>query len=266
MARLEGKVAVITGGAGGIGQATGRLFAQEGARVLLVDCSEEALRDAIRSIGSERVSFAVADVTDGTQVEHYVRAAIDRYGSIDVFFNNAGIEGRVAPLTDYPEDSFDRVMAVNVRGVWLGLKHVMPQMKRRGGGSIIITSSGAGVAGSPGMVAYVASKHAVIGLMRTAALEGAPHGIRVNTINPGPIETRMMRSIENAYVPGAAARAKADFEDSIPLRRYGTPEEVARFVLFLGSADSSYCSGGIYMIDGGTAAGTASGRSIQDRR
>ena len=184
MKRLEGKVAVITGGAGGIGVATGRLFAEEGARVLLVDLADEALQQAVRAIGGDRVSAVVADVTQAEEVQRYVQTAIDRHGRIDVFFANAGIEGVVAPITDYPDDVFDRVMAVNVRGVWLGLKHVMAQMQQRGGGSIIITSSIAGVRGSPLMAPYSTSKHAVIGLMHSAALAGAAHRIRVNTVNP----------------------------------------------------------------------------------
>src|SRR5262245_48536976 len=254
MKRLEGKVAVITGGAGGIGVATGRLFAEEGASVLLVDLAEPPLRQAVQAIGDERVSAVVADVTQAEDVERYVRTAIDRYGGIDVFFANAGVEGVVAPITEYPDDAFDRVMAVNVRGVWLGLKHVMAQMQQRGGGSIIITSSIAGVRGSPLMAPYSISKHAVVGLMRSAALAGATHGIRVNAVNPAQIETRMMRSIEAAIDPAAPERAKAEREARIPMKRYGLPEEVARLALFLASAESGYCTGGVYMIDGGWAA------------
>ena len=254
MNRLEGKVAVITGGAGGIGAATGRLFAEEGARVLLVDLAEEALQQAVRAIGGERVSAVAADVAQAEQVQRYVQTAIDRYGGIDVFFANAGIEGVVAPITDYPDDVFDRVIAVNVRGVWLGLKHVMAEMQRRGGGSIIITSSIAGVRGSPLMAPYSTSKHAVVGLMRSAALAGAAHRIRVNTVNPAQVETRMMRSLEAAIDPAAPERAKAEREARIPMKRYGLPEEVARLALFLASDESSYCTGGVYMVDGGFTA------------
>jgi NAD(P)-dependent dehydrogenase (short-subunit alcohol dehydrogenase family) len=250
MKRLEGKVAVITGGAGGIGAATGRLFAEEGASVLLVDLAAEALQQVVQAIGDEHVSAVVADVTQAEQVQRYVQTAIDRYGGIDVFFANAGVEGVVAPITEYPDDVFDRVMAVNVRGVWLGLKHVMAQMQPRGGGSIIITSSIAGVRGSPGMAPYSTSKHAVIGLMRSAALAGAAHGIRVNSVNPAQIETRMMRSIEAAIDPAVPERAKAEREARIPMKRYGLPEEVARLALFLASAESGYCTGGVYMVDG----------------
>jgi NAD(P)-dependent dehydrogenase (short-subunit alcohol dehydrogenase family) len=254
MTRLAGKVAVITGGAGGIGAATGRLFAEEGARVLLVDLAEEALRDTVAAIGGEHVSAVAADVTRAEEARRYVATAVERYGGIDIFFANAGIEGAVAPIPEYPDEVFDRVMAVNVRGVWLGVKHVMGAMQRRGGGSIIITSSIAGVRGSPLLAPYATSKHAVIGLMRSAALAGAPHGIRVNTVNPAQVETRMMRSIEAALDPAAPARAKAEREARIPLKRYGTPEEVARLALFLASDESAYCTGGAYMVDGGFTA------------
>jgi NAD(P)-dependent dehydrogenase (short-subunit alcohol dehydrogenase family) len=254
MGRLDGKVAIITGGAGGIGIEAGRLFVREGARVLLVDLSEKALQQAVQTIGSEAVSYAVADVTQPEQVQHYVRVATERYHGIDIFLNNAGIEGVVQPITDYPIDVFDQVMAVNVRGAWLGLKYVMPEMQKRGGGSIIITSSVAGIRGTAGVSAYITSKHAVIGMMRTAALEGAPLGIRVNTVNPAPIETRMMRSLEEGFAPGAAEQAKQRIASTVPLQRYGSPEEVAQVMLFLASDESRYCTGGVYMVDGGISA------------
>ena len=262
MARLEGKVAVITGATGGIGSAAARLFAQEGASVALVDLDEAALQETVRSIGEEKASYTVADVTQPEQTQTYISAAVDRWGGIDVLLANAGIEGTLSPITDYPVDVFDRVMAVNVRGVWLGIKYVVPVMTGRGGGSIVITSSTAGIGGSAEMSAYTTSKHAVIGLMRTAALEGAPSGIRVNTVNPAPIETRMMRSIEDMRVAAlddskvTVEVAKQSFAERIPLQRYGNPEEVARMMLFLASDDSSYCTGGVYMVDGGRSAGS----------
>ena len=262
MARLEGKVAVITGATGGIGSAAARLFAEEGARVALVDLDESALRETVRSIGEDKASYTVADVTQPDQTQSYINAAVDRWGGIDILLANAGIEGTLSPITDYPVDVFDRVMAVNVRGVWLGIKYVVPVMSERGGGSIVITSSTAGIGGSSDMSAYTTSKHAVIGLMRTAALEGAPSGIRVNTVNPAPIETRMMRSIEDMRVAAlddskvTVEVAKQSFADRIPLQRYGDPEEVARMMLFLAGDDSSFCTGGVYMVDGGRSAGS----------
>ena len=262
MARLEGKVAVITGATGGIGSAAARLFAEEGARVALVDLDESALRETVRSIGEDKASYTVADVTQPEQTQSYINAAVDRWGGIDILLANAGIEGTLSPITDYPVDVFDRVMAVNVRGVWLGIKYVVPVMSERGGGSIVITSSTAGIGGSSDMSAYTTSKHAVIGLMRTAALEGAPSGIRVNTVNPAPIETRMMRSIEDMRVAAlddskvTVEVAKQSFADRIPLQRYGDPAEVARMMLFLAGDDSSFCTGGVYMVDGGRSAGS----------
>ena len=261
MARLDGKVALITGATGGIGRAAARLFADEGARVALVDLDEFALQEVVESIGTDRASYAVADVTDPEQSQAYVSAAAERWGGIDVYLANAGIEGQLASIPEYPIDVFDRVMAVNVRGVWLGIKYVAPVMAERGGGSIVITSSTAGIGAGPDMSAYTTSKHAVIGLMRTAAMEGASQGIRVNTVNPAPIETRMMRSIEEQRV-AAADDANVTVEQTyraasarIPLGRYGNPEEVARLMLFLASDDSSFCTGGVYMVDGGRSAG-----------
>lgn len=251
MTRLAGKTAIVTGGAGGIGLAAAELFVKEGAKVLLVDINEQVLQNAVASTGSDGLSYTVADVTQPEQVERYVRTAVERYGGVDVFINNAGVEGAVKPIPDYSVHTFDKVIAVNVRGVWLGLKYVIPEMQKRGGGSIIITSSVAGVEGVRGMSAYVTSKHAVVGMMRTAALECAPLGIRVNAVNPGPTETRMMRSLEEQIAPGAAEQAKQGKIEQIPLQRYGTPEEVAQLMLFLASDDSSFCTGGVFMIDGG---------------
>lgn len=260
MARLTGKVAVITGGAGGIGRATAQLFTGEGAQVLLVDRHEAALQSAVESVDSAAASYVVADVTQPEQVQHYVQTALERYQGIDILLANAGIEGVLQAIPDYPIDVFDHVMAVNVRGVWLGLKYAIPALRARGGGSIIITSSTAGIRGSMGLSAYTTSKHAVIGLMRTAALECAAWGIRVNTINPAPIETRMMRSIEEmrTTVAGTSAtveQTKAIYAARIPLKRYGAPEEVGRLMLFLASDESSFCTGGVYMVDGGVSAG-----------
>ena len=262
MARLEGKVAVITGATGGIGSAAARLFAEEGARVALVDLDEASLQDVVSSIGEDKASYTVADVTQPEQSEAYINAAVERWGGVDVLLANAGIEGTLSPIPDYPIDMFDRVMAVNVRAVWLGIKYVVPVMRERGEGSIVITSSTAGIGGSPEMSAYNTSKHAVIGLMRCAALEGAPDGIRVNTVNPAPIETRMMRSIEEMRVAAmddsrvTVEVAKQSFAERIPLQRYGDPEEVAKMMLFLSSDDSSFCTGGVYMVDGGRSAGS----------
>ena len=254
MARLDGKVAIITGGSGGIGKAAGRLFVKEGAKVLLVDLAEEPLKQAVQDIGGDAVSYAVANVADPAQSQQYIQTAVERYGGVDILLANAGVEGVVKPITDYPIEEFDKVIAVNVRGVWLSLKYVMPEMEKRGGGSIVITSSVAGVRGTADVSAYITSKHAVVGLMRTAALEGAKKKIRVNTVNPGPTETRMMRSLEAGFAPEAPAQAKEGFAMGLPLHRYGAPEEVSQLMLFLASDESSYCTGGVYMVDGGMSA------------
>ncbi|PKB66026.1 MAG: oxidoreductase [SAR202 cluster bacterium Io17-Chloro-G3] len=261
MRRLENKVAIITGGAGGIGKAAGKLFVEEGAHVVLVDLQEEGLQDAVRSIGDENVSYVVADTTQPDQVLRFVNEAVQRHGGVDILIANAGIEGEINSIIETPVEMFDKVMSVNVRGVWLGLKYVMPLMRERGGGSIVITSSTAGVRGSAGMSPYSTSKHAVIGLMRSAAMEGASMGIRVNTVNPAPIQTRMMRSIEEQWVSGGrkgfstVEEARETVAGGNPLRRYGEPEEVGRLMMFLASDESSYCNGGVYMVDGGNTAG-----------
>ena len=256
MGRLDNKVAIITGGAGGIGLQAGRLFAQEGAKVLLVDLHESALKEAVQTIRSDAVRYCAADVTQPDQTQQYIQAAVEQFGGIDILLANAGIEGEVKPITDYAIDTFDQVMAVNVRGVWLGLKYAAPEIAKRGGGSIVITSSVAGVRGAAGVSAYIASKHAVIGLMRTAALEMADRKIRVNTVNPAPVDTRMMRSLEKGFEPDDPGRAKEMVSAMVPLQRYADPVEVARIMLFLASDESSYCSGGVYMVDGGMTART----------
>src|SRR6266850_5509906 len=195
MGKLDGRVAIITGGSGGTGRAAAKRFVDEGANVLLVDIEERTLRDSVNAIGEKHASWICADVTSDDDTQGYVKAAVERYGRIDILLANAGIEGNFKPIPEYPIEVFDRVIAVNVRGVWLGLKQVIPAMAKGGGGSIVITSSTAGIHGYVGASAYVTSKHAVIGMMRTAALECAPLKIRVNTVNPAPIETR---------TPGAA--------------------------------------------------------------
>ena len=254
--RFEGKVAVVTGAAGGIGREACLRFAAEGARVVAVDLAESDLGgviSAVNRLGSEAIA-APADVTQSSQVKAYVDAAVARFGRIDAFFNNAGIEGWVGPSTDYPEEMFDRVLAVNVKGVWLGMKYVVPVMRKVGGGAIVNTASVAGLSGTPTIIAYGASKHAVIGLSKSGALEFGRDDIRVNAICPSPIETRMMRSLErgiNADDPEAVHKSMAA---NIPLGRYGEPGEVAALVAFLCSDDAKFISGGVYTIDGGSRA------------
>lgn len=253
--RLNDKYAVITGGAGGIGLASARRFLDEGAAgVMLVDVNEKSLREAASGLETDRVAWCAADVGESEAVRNYTDAAMEKFGRIDVLFLNAGIEGVVKPLDEYPEETYDKVLNVNVKGVWLGLRHAFPHMKSQGGGSVIITSSVAGLRGTPGVMAYVTSKHAIIGSMRVAALEGARHGIRVNTIHPSPVDNRMMRSLEEGFSPGRAEAMKQSFTEGIPLGRYGTNEDMANLALFLASNDSEFITGATYAIDGGFTA------------
>ena len=247
--RFAGKVVVITGGAGGIGRAAAVRFASEGARVVLVDLAGAALPRTVATVetaGGE-VLAVEADVTRLADVERYADAAVKRFGGIDVFFNNAGILGALKPLVDYPEETFDRVIAVNLKAVWLGMKVVAPLMRARGGGAIVNTASIAGLRGSPNIIAYTASKHAVVGMTRAASLELARHGIRVNAVCPAPIETPMAEQLETEV-------KRAKLTATIPMRRYGAPEEVAALVAFLASSDATYITGALYTVDGGAMA------------
>ena len=250
MGRLSNKVALITGAAGGIGAVAARLFAEEGAAVMLVDLSADALAEV--AAGIDGAGYAAADVSDAGQMRHAVEETVRRFGGLDIALLNAGIEGRIAPIAEQTEEDFDRMMAVNVRGVWLGLKYAMPRIASRGGGSIVVTSSTSGIRAVPGIAPYTTSKHAVIGLMRAAAMEGASQGIRVNTVNPAAIETDMVRRLESAAGDGGPGTATFT-----PLKRLGQPDEVARLMLFLASDESGFCTGGVYMVDGGVSAGRA---------
>lgn len=253
--RLAEKVVVLTGAGSGIGLAVVKLFAQEGAQLMLAGRNETALKDAVALAGANKAAYVVTDVSRPEDNQRLIKAAEDRFGGIDVFIANAGVEGATAPLVDYPIEAFDQVMAVNVRGVFLGLKYAIPALKKRVGGSIIITSSIAGIkARGQGNSAYVASKHAEIGLMRNAALECAPFNIRVNAVLPGPTDTRMIRNIEEGRSPGAPEKAREALLAGLPLKRYGTVEEIANLMLFLASAESSICTGGVYTADGGLSA------------
>jgi len=249
---LQGKVAIVTGGSGGIGSATVKKFLAAGAKVLLVDRLQKDVDEAVKNLDSSHVKGFAADVSQADEVAASMRAAEEAFGGVDIVFANAGIEGLVKPILEYPEAEFERVLDVNVKGVFLAIKAAIPFLQRRAGGSIVVTSSIAGLIGSPGMAAYVASKHALLGLVKVAALELAPLNIRVNAIAPGPIENRMMRSLEEQS--GQAAAAKAAFTAQVPMGRYGQNEEIAELALFLASSRSSYSNGTVFVADGGFVA------------
>jgi NAD(P)-dependent dehydrogenase (short-subunit alcohol dehydrogenase family) len=243
---------LVTGGACGIGKTICMAFAQAGAQVACVDrdiIQGAATVESIRALGREAI-FIAADVTDARQVQSYVRDTRERFGRIDVFANNAGIEGAVLPITEYPEDTFDAVMAVNVRGVFLGLKYVLPVMKEQGSGVIVNTGSTGSHVGSTGVCAYVASKHAILGLTRCAALEAARFGVRINAICPGGTRTRMQQSL-------AEERDKNDelaFNLATPNGRIAEPEEIAGAVLYIASDHARHMIGQSLILDGGRLA------------
>jgi NAD(P)-dependent dehydrogenase (short-subunit alcohol dehydrogenase family) len=254
--RLDGKVAVVTGAAGVIGTVTSTLLAERGARIVAVDCREQNLETAIRDLPASAQALAVAaDVTSEDEVAEYVRLAVDRFGAIDVFYNNAGIEGDIAPITKYSLQTFRRVLDVNVVGVFLGMKHVLPVMLKQNSGSIINTASIAGLIGSPDIAVYSASKHAVIGLTKSAAQECAATGVRVNCVCPGLIGSRMLSAIIEGRNPGNAPVPNERIVERIPARRLGLASEVASIVAFLASDEASYVSGSAYTVDGGRTAG-----------
>jgi NAD(P)-dependent dehydrogenase (short-subunit alcohol dehydrogenase family) len=241
------RVAVISGGAGGIGAATGERLAARGFAVLVVDRDEAAATAAAERIGGG-ASACAADVSREDDVRGYVAAALERYGRIDAFFNNAGIEGVISNVEDYPVDVFDQVLAVNLRGIFLGLKHVVPVMREQGSGAILNTASQAGVRGVPGLSAYVASKHGVVGISQGVALEVAAAGIRVNCLCPGPTETRMMEDIKQAV--RAAGGDPQNFVDRMPVGRFGEPGEIADVAAWALSDAPPFMTGAVLTVDG----------------
>lgn len=249
MRLLENKTCIITGGAGSLGQATARLFLDEGASVMLVDLHAEALAGAANALASDRVAIFQADVSKARDSAAYVDATVDRFGPIDVLFSNAGNFGTVAPIDQYPEEVFDAVFAVHVRGAFLAAKYAVPCM--RDGGSIVLTSSVAATRGDPGVYAYITAKHAQVGLMRCLAKELAPRRIRVNSIHPGPLDNEFQHRVEDGLGAAIGRDGAEFFNEMIPLGRHGRVDEVARSVLFLASDQSSFTTGSMLAVDGG---------------
>lgn len=247
---LDGKICLITGGAGSIGLASARLLRSHGARLVLVDQDRAALDRAEDALGAgDDVLTLTADVASEADTADYVTRTIARFGRIDVLFSNAGNFGTVAPIESYPTETFDSVLAVHVRGAFLAAKHAVPHMRR--GGSIVITSSVAGLRGDPGVYGYITAKHAQTGLMRVLAKDLAPRGIRVNTINPGPVSNGFQQRVEDDLTPLLGRDATQFFDDSIPMGRHATPEEIAASVLYLASDQSAFTTGLILSVDGG---------------
>jgi len=247
---LDGKSALITGGGGGIGRATALAFAREGARVAVADVAEEAARETVALVnaaGGQAISLS-GDVSRDADVRAMIDAVVGTYGRLDCAFNNAGIAGWhvdaiLKKTAEWSEEAFDRMIAVNLRGVWLCMRHELPQMQAQGGGAIVNTGSIAGLVGLPNSSAYVAAKHGVIGLTKTAALEYAEANIRVNAVCPGYIKTPMTE-------PSMRLRGEAILAQT-PLKRMGSPEEIAEMVVWLCSERASYVSGAAYNVDGG---------------
>jgi NAD(P)-dependent dehydrogenase (short-subunit alcohol dehydrogenase family) len=251
-ARLSGKVALITGGAGSIGLATARAFVAEGARVMIVDLEEDALARAASSIadaGGDVVVWQTTDVTDAAQVKDAVDATVRELGKLDIAFANAGVFGVVAPVAEYPADVFERVMAVNVMGSFHLAKHALRVMQD--GGSLIVNSSVVGVTSDRGIAAYATSKHAVVGLVRTAAKEVAARGIRVNSLHPGPVDNEFQSTIEVEAIGASREESAQAFEQMIPLSRHASPDEIAAAVVFLASDECRFMTGAQLVVDGG---------------
>ncbi|HLI09406.1 MAG TPA: SDR family oxidoreductase [Ktedonobacteraceae bacterium] len=250
--RLKDKVAIITGGGSGFGEVTARLFAREGAAVMLADINGEAAQTVADSIASEggQVGWAQCDVTSSSSVEAMVQAALNRFGRVDILFNNAGIEG-FGTVVDTDENAWERIFAVHVRGTYLCSKYALPAMiEGRRGGSVVNVSSVAGLVGIRNMSAYSAAKGAIISMTRSMAVDFAQYGVRVNCVAPGTTMTPMGQRLVEGDTPEQLALRMSRY----PLNRFGRPEEIANAVLFLASDESSYATGSCLVVDGGLTA------------
>jgi len=256
MLKYEDKVVIVTGASVGIGKEVVKKFSDEGAKVVMIGRREAKLQEAAKDLGLQEGKFLIVsgDVQDEEVVQKYVNKTVETFGKIDIFVNNAGIEGVIAPTADYPVDVFDSVMAINIRGCFLGLKYVLKVMEKQEYGAIVNLSSIGGLRGMPGTSAYVATKYAIIGLTKSAAIEYAPKSIRINAVCPSPVNTQMMRSIEaggNADDPEAM---KALYTSMIPFGRYAEAYEIADAVQFLASDQAAFITGTTLTVDGGMCA------------
>jgi len=246
---FEDRVALVTGGSFGIGRATAIAFAQLGTRVVVADVVEDtATVDHIRSAGGEAI-FVKCDVSNTAEVQHMVDVAIKSYGRLDFAFNNAGIEGEIGATHDCTEENWDRVVSVNLKGVWNCMKYELPHMLKRGEGAIVNNASMAGLVALAGSPAYVASKHGIIGLTKTAAVEYARHGIRINAVCPGSVKSPMFDRFT-----GKDKNTEKKFADMAPIGRLGEPEQVAEAVIWLCSGSSTFVIGHALAVDGGWVA------------
>lgn len=249
---FENQVALVTGAASGMGLATAQAFAEAGAKVVLADFREDVVqKEADKLVAAGKTAIAIGcDVSNDTQIEAMIARTVSHFGRLDVAFNNAGVMAKVAPIAESSHEEWERVIGINLRGVWNCMKHELRQMEKQGSGAIVNNASVGAITGNPGIASYIASKHGVVGLTRTAALEYVKKGIRVNAVNPGLIDTQVARDVVSGD-----EQAYDEFAKRVPIGRAGRPDEIASAVLWLCSSGASYVVGQALTIDGGLTVG-----------